>query len=105
METLMPPPPRIVSAQIDDEALHVRFADGRSLGVPLTFFPTLRRATPVERKSMRLETPWTLRWPRLDYDIGAEGLLTGARKRSDLSALANALRNSKIRRRKATVVA
>jgi hypothetical protein len=105
METLMPPPPRIVSARIDDEALHVCFADGRRLGVPLTFFPTLRRATPAERKSMRLETPWTLRWPRLDYDIGAEGLLTGARDRSDLNALVKTLRKPKIRRRKAIVAA
>ena len=98
----MPPPPRIAAAKIDDQALHVRFADGRILSVPLDFFPTLQRATAVERKALRVETPWTLRWAKLDYDLGSEGLLTGARERADLPRLTPTLRRPRARLRRKT---
>jgi len=91
MEPLTSPPPRILKASIDSKGLHVRFEDGRMLQTPLSHFPTLEKATPALRKPMRLVTPRTLRWPKLDYDIGVEGLLAGARERPK----ANRIRRSK----------
>ena len=98
METLTAPPPRIARAAITAETLSVQLEDGRSLSVPLSFYPTLQRATAAARRAFRLETPWTLRWPKLDYDLGVEGLLAGAHERPNLAATIRAVRRSPQRR-------
>lgn len=67
-----------VSASVDDEALTVRFADGRVVSAPLAWFPRLAAATPAERNVVEI-SPLGLHWPDLDEDIGFAGLLAGRR--------------------------
>lgn len=49
---------------------------GRSLSVPIEWFPRLRDATPEQRNHCRLIGPGTgIHWPDLDEDISIAGLL------------------------------
>jgi Protein of unknown function (DUF2442) len=54
----------------------VELSDGRTLGVPLAWFPRLLRATPAEREQVELSRGG-LHWEALDEDISVEGLLAG----------------------------
>ena len=99
----MPPPPRIIKAEVSSSFLKVNLDDGRSLRLPLSNYPTLQRASEARRQAMRLETPWSLRWPRLDYDLGVEGMLASAKERTDLADVVKTTRNScPVHRKKAS---
>lgn len=60
----------------DDASFHVALSDGRTLGVPLAWFPRLLRATPEQRAAVELSTGG-LHWDALDEDISVAGLLAG----------------------------
>ena len=63
-----------------DEALIVALADGRTITVPLAWFPRLARGTPTERANWRLIGGGVgIHWPDLDEDISVESLLAGRR--------------------------
>jgi hypothetical protein len=63
-----------------DEALTADLADGRTIVVPLAWFPRLAHGTPQERANWRLIGGGVgIHWPDLDEDISAESLLTGQR--------------------------
>jgi hypothetical protein len=50
--------------------------DGRTLTVPLEWFPRLRDASPEQRNRWRLIGPGTgIHWPDIDEDISVAGLL------------------------------
>ncbi len=60
--------------------LTVGLADGRSLSVPLEWYPRLARATETERCNWRLlGDGYAIEWPDLDEHIGVAGLLAGRR--------------------------
>ena len=64
-----------------DEALSVDLADGRTITVPLAWFPRLSHGSPTERANCRLVGGGVgVHWPDLDEDIRVESLL--ARRRS-----------------------
>lgn len=66
------------SPRFDDQTMWVALADGRVLGVPLTWFPRLLRASPAERDAYRISPSGQgLHWERLDEDISVPGLLAG----------------------------
>jgi hypothetical protein len=68
------------SASADDEALTVELSDGRTISVPLAWFPRLAHGTSAERANWRLIGGGTgIHWPGLDEDISVESLLTGRR--------------------------
>jgi hypothetical protein len=68
------------SVTVGDEALTVELADGRTISVPLTWFPRLAHGTPAERTKWRLIGRGTgIHWPDLDEDISVESLLAGRR--------------------------
>jgi hypothetical protein len=72
--------PHAVSVAITSEKLRVDLSDGRSLVVPLEWYPRLADASPRERKNWRLlGDGYALEWPDLDEHIGIEGLLAGQR--------------------------
>ena len=54
----------------------VDLSDGRTLGVPLAWFPRLLNATPAERARVELSRTG-LHWELLDEDISVTGLLAG----------------------------
>jgi hypothetical protein len=60
----------------DDDQMWVHLSDGRTLGVPLAWFPRLLAATPAERADLTI-SPMGLHWERLDEDISVAGLLAG----------------------------
>lgn len=64
------------SARFDDHTMWVELSDGRTLGVPLTWFPRLLRATAVERSQFELSHAG-LHWDTIDEDISVAGLLAG----------------------------
>jgi hypothetical protein len=73
-----------------DEAVELRFSanrmivqlhDGRSLSVPLEFYPSLQNATPAQRRDWEMIGPGRgFHWPRLDLDLSVEGILQGLRE-------------------------
>jgi hypothetical protein len=72
---------RMVSAQnvqVTDEALIVDLSDGRTVSVPLAWFPRLLHGTPEERNKWRLIGDGEgIHWPALDEDISVENLILG----------------------------
>jgi len=63
---------------VSDDTLCVDLSDGRSISVPIAWYPRLLRATPVERKRWRLiGRGLGIHWEDLDEDISVEGLLAG----------------------------
>jgi hypothetical protein len=72
---------RMVSAQnvqVTDDALIVDLSDGRTLSVPLAWFPRLMHGTQQERNNWRLIGDGEgIHWPDLDEDISIENLILG----------------------------
>jgi hypothetical protein len=64
------------SVRFDEHTMWVELTDGRTLGVPLVWFPRLLRATPDERNQVELSRVG-LHWEALDEDISVAGLLAG----------------------------
>lgn len=64
------------SVCFDEHTMWVELTDGRTLGVPLAWFPRLLRATPTEREQVELGRVG-LHWDALDEDISIAGLLAG----------------------------
>ncbi len=59
-----------------DRTLEVGLSDGRTLSVPLVWFPRLLKASPVERQSWQLVGRGrAIRWGALGEDISVEALL------------------------------
>ena len=66
--------------RIDQDALTVNLADGRTLSVPLVWFPRLIHGTPAERNNWRfIGHGEGIHWPDLDEDISVSSLLLGRR--------------------------
>jgi hypothetical protein len=65
---------------VTGDALVVELVDGRTLTVPLTWYPRLLHGSPAERARWRLIGNGVgVHWPDLDEDISVEGLLAGRR--------------------------
>ncbi len=60
----------------DDYSMWVELTDGRTLGVPLAWFPRLLHATPNQRLQVEISARG-LHWDELDEDISIAGLLAG----------------------------
>jgi hypothetical protein len=60
--------------------LTVDLTDGRSIAVPLAWYPRLAHATPAELENRRfIGRGEGIHWPDLDEDISIDDLLSGAR--------------------------
>ncbi|MEO8813297.1 MAG: DUF2442 domain-containing protein [Caulobacteraceae bacterium] len=77
---------RPTAARCDAHCLWVELDDGRTLGVPLAWFPRLLHGTAKQRAAVSI-SPSGLHWEMLDEDISVAGLLAGrgdtTRARSD----------------------
>ena len=70
---------KITGVHLDEYELTLRLADGRSVSVPLEWFPVLAAATPQQRSRWHLAGGGRgVHWPELDEDLSAAGLLRGA---------------------------
>lgn len=66
------------AARVTQDTLHVDLADGRTISVPLAWYPRLLHATAEERKNWRLVGKGRgIHWEAIDEDIGVDGLLAG----------------------------
>ena len=64
--------------RFDEDTLWVELSDGRTIGVPLAWFPRLLHATTEQRQSYRISVSGTgLHWDDIDEDISVAGLLAG----------------------------
>ena len=69
------------NVRFDDASMWVDLSDGRTIGVPLAWFPRLLSATPNQRSAFEL-SPLGIHWEALNEDVSIAGLLAG---RGDLT--------------------
>ena len=70
--------PRVLGVTVTDDTLSVDLEDGRTIAVPIGWYPRLAHGTPAERANVQISGGgYGLHWPELDEDIGIEGLLLG----------------------------
>jgi hypothetical protein len=66
--------PRPTAVRFDEDQMRVALEDGRTLGIPLTWFPRLLHATMQQRADFFL-SPSGVHRDEIDEDISIEGLL------------------------------
>lgn len=80
--------PDAMNVSIEDDALGVWLRDGRTITVPLAWYPRLVEATPEERADWSFTGRGEgIHWPQLDEDISIAGLITGEPSRESPASL------------------
>lgn len=70
--------PNAGTVTVTEDTLSVDLSDGRTISVPLAWFPRLLNASPEERQNWRLIGKGEgIQWEDIDEDISVEGLLAG----------------------------
>jgi len=73
------PGERVKDVRFSRDTLSVDLVDGRTITVPLAWYPRLLHATPEERLNWRIAgAGYGIHWPTIDEDLSTEGLLLGA---------------------------
>jgi Protein of unknown function (DUF2442) len=79
---------RAVDVTVTDDELTVQLEDGRSLVVPLVWYPRLLHGSKRERSRWRfIGRGIGIHWPLLDEDISVAGLLAGRRSGESQNSL------------------
>ncbi|MCX8090245.1 MAG: DUF2442 domain-containing protein [Verrucomicrobiae bacterium] len=69
---------RVVRVTSTADTLKVDFDDGRSVELPLIWYPRLYRATPAQRDNyVLMGRGFSVHWPELDEDLSAKSLALG----------------------------
>jgi Protein of unknown function (DUF2442) len=69
---------RAQNVAVTDDTLSVDLSDGRTISVPLAWYPRLLHASPEERNNWRfIGDKEGIHWPDLDEDVSVENLLAG----------------------------
>ncbi len=77
---------RVLNVSVTDDTLSVDLEDGRTIAIPIGWYPRLAHGTSAECANLQISgAGYGLHWPDLDEDIGVEGLLLG-RKSSESPA-------------------
>ena len=85
--------PAAIAVVITDDSLSVDLQDGRTITVPLTWFPRLLHGNSTERKNWKLiGNGKGIHWDALDEDISVEGLLAGKPSEESQKSFKNWLR-------------
>ena len=80
---------RAMSVRVHADSLTVELSDGRSLSVPLAWFPRLQAGTQRERSNWRLVGGGEgIHWSDLDEDVSVEALLAGRASMESRSSFA-----------------
>ncbi len=70
--------PEAQAITVDDDTLTAELSDGRTIVVPLGWYPRLVHATPEERANWRfIGVGEGIHWPDLDEDVSVAALLAG----------------------------
>jgi hypothetical protein len=69
----------IDNVRFDDDRLVVDLKDGRTIAVPLAWYPRLFTAKETQRNNWQISgAGYGIHWPEIDEDLSIEGLLRGA---------------------------
>jgi hypothetical protein len=69
----------VKDVRFSDDTLSVDLVDGRTITVPLAWYPKLLHATAGKRSNWRVSGGgFGIHWPDIDEDLSTEGLLRGA---------------------------
>ena len=80
--------PTAVNVILSIDTLTVDLSDGRTLSVPLAWYPRLLHATPVERAHWRLIGRGEgIQWPDIEEDLSVDGLLAGRPSKESAASL------------------
>jgi Protein of unknown function (DUF2442) len=69
-------PPSATDVRFDEAVMWVDLEDGRTLGIPIVWFPRLLNASVKQREDFFI-SPSGIHWDEIDEDIGIAGLLAG----------------------------
>lgn len=70
---------RVKDVRITEDLLSVDLVDGRTISVPLAWYPRLLHASAEQRSNWRVAGGgFGIHWPDLDEDLSTQGLLRGA---------------------------
>jgi len=70
--------PEALNVSLTDDTLSVDLSDGRSISVPIAWFPRLLHSSEQERNNWRLIGKGQgIHWEDIDEDINIEGLIAG----------------------------
>lgn len=70
---------RVEAVYFTRDSLVVDLMDGRTISVPLTWYPKLLKASPKERSTWEIcGGGYGIHWPEIDEDLSTEGLLRGS---------------------------
>jgi len=73
------PGERVKDVRFTEDTMSVDLLDGRTIVVPLAWFPRLLDASPEDRQNWKLSgAGFGIHWPDIDEDLSTEGLLRGA---------------------------
>ena len=73
------PGEKVIGVVLTDDTLAVDLLDGRTIVVPLAWYPRLLNATPQQRDNWQVcGGGYGIHWPDIDEDLSTEGLLRGA---------------------------
>jgi hypothetical protein len=82
------PEARAHHVEVNDDALVVELADGRTVTVPLAWYPRLWYGTKEERSSLEITGDGHyIHWPDLDEDLSVAGVLAGLRSSESPASL------------------
>jgi hypothetical protein len=69
----------ITAVRVTDDSLTVDLLDGRTVTVPLAWYPRLSHASKKQRNNFRIiGAGYVINWPDLDEHLSAQGILAGA---------------------------
>jgi hypothetical protein len=72
--------PRVTRVSVTDDTLAVDLEDGRTVSVPIGWYPRLAHGSSAERANVQISgAGYGIHWPDLDEDVGVEGILLGKR--------------------------
>lgn len=90
--------PFAVNVHSTEDTLTVDLSDGRTISVPLGWYPRLEHASPKERKNWRFVGKGQgIHWADIDEDISVEGLLAGKPSAESQTSLKNWLQSRQSR--------
>lgn len=91
---------RVLDVMVTDDTLSVDLEDGRTISVPIGWYPRLAHGTPAERANFQISSAgYGIYWPDLDEDIGVEGLLLGKKSTESPTSFERWLQRRKQRQR------
>ena len=70
---------RVKGVEVTEDTLTVALMDGRTISVPLVWYPRLLHASEAQRANWQVSgAGYGIHWPEIDEDLSVEGLLGGA---------------------------